>query len=61
MLWLPQSYQKALSALYKVVVETEKTVVTQWETNVKQLISSSKKTEMINVLQEFTNLSHIDF
>lgn len=61
MLWLPQSYQKALSALYKVVVETEKTVVTQWGINVKQLISSSKKTEMINVLQEFTNLSHIDF
>lgn len=61
MLWLPQSYQKALSALYKVVVETEKTVATQWEINVKQLISSSKKTEMINVLQEFTNLSHIDF
>lgn len=61
MLWLPQSYQKALSALYKVVVETEKTVVTQWEINMKQLISSSKKTEMINVLQEFTNLSHIDF
>lgn len=61
MLWLPQSYQKALSALYKVVVETEKTVATQWEINVKQLTSSSKKTEMINVLQEFTNLSHIDF
>lgn len=61
MLWLPQSYQKALSALYKVVVETEKTVVTQWGINVKQLISSSKKTEMINVLQEFTNLSHINF
>lgn len=31
MLWLPQSHQKALSLLHKVMIETEKTGVTQWE------------------------------